>query len=91
MTRAIVHNEDQQRFEWTKDGALALVEYKLKGDVMTIVHTEVPEALGGRGIAGDLVRHALETARAQSWSVKTKCSYTEAYIKRHPEYWDLLD
>ena len=45
---------------------------------MAIVHTEVPPAVAGRGIAGELVRSALEFARAQGWKVRPLCSYAVA-------------
>jgi len=90
MTRAIEFNENQQRFEWTEDGALSVLDYQLNGNVMTITHTGVPEAVGGRGIAADLTRHALDTARSRGWKVRPVCSYAAVYIKRHPEYQDLV-
>lgn len=56
---------------------------------MTITHTEVPVAVGGRGIAGALVQSALEMARANGWQVIPACSYAAAWIKRHPACADL--
>lgn len=90
MTRAIEHNEPQRRFEWTEDGIPSVLDYELRGNVMTITHTGVPEAVGGRGIAADLTRHALDTARSRGWKVRPVCSYAAVYIKRHPEYQDLV-
>lgn len=90
MTRAIKQNPDRQRFEWTEDNALSVLEYKLAGDLLTITHTEVPQALSGRGIASDLVKHALNTARSEGWKVRIECSYAATFVKRHPEYQDLL-
>lgn len=89
MSRAIVHNTAASRFEWTEDGVLAVQDYELQNGVMTITHTGVPEAIGGRGIAGDLTRAALETAAEQGLSVRPLCSYVAAYIKRHPKYQNL--
>lgn len=89
MSRAIEHNTAQNRFEWTEDGTLSVLDYVLQDNVMTIIHTGVPEAVGGRGIAGDLTQVALDTARANGWMVRPQCSYAAAYIKRHPQYQDL--
>lgn len=89
MSRAIEHNIAQNRFEWTEDGTLSVLDYVLQDNVMTITHTGVPEAVGGRGIAGDLTQVALDTARANGWMVRPQCSYAAAYIKRHPQYQDL--
>lgn len=89
MSRAIEHNTAQNRFEWTEDGTLSVLDYVLQDNVMTIIHTGVPEAVGGRGIAGDLTQVALDTARANGWMVRPQCSYAAAYIKRHTQYQDL--
>jgi predicted GNAT family acetyltransferase len=53
-------------------------------------HTYVPPSLEGRGIAGALVRAALEHARTAGWRVQPACSYVAAYMRRHPETADLL-
>jgi predicted GNAT family acetyltransferase len=54
---------------------------------MTITHTGVPPSIGGRGIAGDLMRAALQTALNNRWKVLAACSYAARYIAEHPE-WD---
>lgn len=90
MSRAIQHNVAQSRFEWTEDGILSVQDYDLQNGVMTITHTGVPEAIGGRGIAGDLTRTALETATEQGLKVRPMCSYVATYIERHPEYKELV-
>ena len=56
---------------------------------LVITHTVVPLAIGGRGIAGDLVKHALDFARSEGLKVLPQCSYAADYIRKHPEYADL--
>lgn len=90
MTLPVEHNPDQLRFQWTDNGMLCVLEYELNDGIMTIYHTGVPRAVGGRGIAADLTMHALDTARANGWRVRPLCSYADAYIRRHTEYADLL-
>ncbi|HLU20167.1 MAG TPA: GNAT family N-acetyltransferase [Pusillimonas sp.] len=90
MTRDIKQNLELHRFEWAEDDALSVLEYRLDGNTFTITHTEVPQALSGRGIASDLVKHALNTARSRGWKVRIECSYAATYVKRHPEYQDLI-
>lgn len=90
MSRAIEHNTEAQRFQYTEEGMLSVLDYTLRGGVMAITHTGVPEAVGGRGIAADLVQAALDTARENGWMVRPLCSYAAAYIRRHPEQQDLL-
>ncbi len=89
MTRAeaaIHHDARATRFITTVDGQQAHLDYWLEGEIMTITHTRVPEAIGGRGIAGRLVRHALQHARERHWRVDPVCSYAGAWMRRHPEF-----
>ena len=90
MSRAVQHDQTAQRFEWTEDGIRSELDYELQNGVMSILHTGVPEAVGGRGIAADLAKAALDTAREQGWLVRPVCSYVAAYIKKHAEYQSLL-
>jgi predicted GNAT family acetyltransferase len=84
------HNAGASRFEATVDGQLCVAEYRLVGDVMRIHHTEVPPSLGRRGIAGRIVRAALDHAAANALKVEPWCGYVRAYMKRHPETLRLL-
>ncbi|GAA0222887.1 GNAT family N-acetyltransferase [Castellaniella daejeonensis] len=90
-TRAVRHDEAAHRFEWTEDGHFCVLDYTLDGKVASFTHTGVPSAVGGRGIAADLVRTGLDTARARGWRIRPLCSYVAAFIRRHPEYQDLVD
>ncbi len=86
----VTQDTARSRYTATVDGVLCVLDYQLQGKVMAITHTGVPSQVGGRGIAAELTRHALDDARAQGWKVRPLCSYADAYIRRHPEYSDLL-
>ena len=90
MTVDVTHNIARQRFEATVDGQLCVCDYQLRGNVMWMTHTGVPPAVGGRGIAAELVRVALAWADRQGHSVEPSCSYVEVYMRRHPETQKLL-
>ncbi len=90
MTIPITHHPERQRFEARIDGVLCEIDYVLSGNTMTITHTGVPPAVGGRGVAAALTESALTTAREHGWRVVPACSYADAYIRRHPQYADLL-
>lgn len=87
---AISHDEAGRRFSLTADGHEGYVDYALDAGTMVIIHTVVPPAIGGRGIAGRLVRAAFEHARSQGWRVRTDCSYAAGWVRKHPEFADLL-
>jgi len=84
------HNDVAHRFEADVPGGLVRADYDLSGDVMRMVHTEVPHAQQGRGYAAQVVRAALDHARAHGLRVLPMCSYVRAYMQRHPEYQSLL-
>lgn len=88
---AVQHDVEGQQFRLAVEGELAVLEYRQQGGVMVIAHTGVPVAIGGRGIAAELMRAALAHAREQGWKVDPACSYAAAFFERHrQEYADLL-
>ena len=87
---AVGHNLAQHRFEVVVDGKLSRCDYQLDATAMRLVHTEVPPALEGRGIASRLVAAALAYAREQGLAVIPVCSYVRTYMRRHPETATLL-
>ncbi len=86
----ITHNAAASRFETTVDGLLCRADYHLVDGVMRLTHTEVPPALGGRGIAAALVAAALAHADVQGWLVEPWCSYVRVYMQRHADVQRLL-
>ncbi|WP_266160071.1 GNAT family N-acetyltransferase [Dyella silvatica] len=90
MSIEISHNPGEHRFEVVVDGVSCILDYTLSDNVMTITHTVVPPAVGGRGIASELVRTAMDTARAAQWKVIPACSYSAVWVQRHSDYADLL-
>ena len=90
MSIEIVHEPAAMRFVAVVEGQECVIDYQLAGNTMTITHTLVPASLGGRGIAGQLARFALDEARAKGWKVVPACSYVQAWIEKHPDYQDLL-
>lgn len=84
------HNEPEKRYEAHLEGHLAVCEYELAPDCMTITHTIVPGALEGRGVGSALARCALDDARARALRVIPQCTFIRGYIEKHPEYQDLV-
>lgn len=78
------------RFEIEQGGHVAYLEYTIAGDVLGLVHTEVPKELRGRGLASELAKSALEFARENQMKVDVICPSVAAYVERHKEHSDLL-
>src|ERR1700675_2013539 len=81
----INHDTGAHRFTTEVDGSQGELDYTLADGVMTITHTRVPPAIGGRGIAAQLMEAALSAARAAGWSVNPACSYAKSYMEKHPQ------
>ena len=90
MSDAVRDNPARHRFELEAEGHIAFSNYKRAGGVITVMHTEVPPALNGKGIGSRLVRGLLDRVRAEGAKVVPLCPFVKAYIDKHPEYADLL-
>ncbi len=90
MNPDVVHEEESSRFTLSRDGHVAVLEYQLFTDKVVFTHTEVPRELEGSGVGGSLVRTGLEWARERGLRVVPVCPFVAAYIRRHPEFVDLV-
>jgi predicted GNAT family acetyltransferase len=55
--------------------------------VLDLFHTEVPPALQGKGIAGQLIAGVFRYAQEQGMAVRPSCSYvSDTWLPRNPEY-----
>lgn len=90
MDLIIQHDVAATQFFVVVEGTRCVLDYQLQGKRMSITHTGVPAAVGGRGIAAMLTQTALKHARGAGWKVVPQCSYAAEYIQRHPEYADLV-
>jgi predicted GNAT family acetyltransferase len=86
----VVNNAAHHRFELEVEGHLAATYYKIADGVITFIHTEVPEELGGKGVGSKLVKGALDQVRSKGLKVIAQCPFVKAYIDKHGEYADLL-
>lgn len=80
----INHDSLAHRLSTELEGHTGFLDYELDDRIMSITHTWVPRPIGGRGVAAELMRSALDLAAANGWTVKPVCSYAIAYMKRHP-------
>jgi predicted GNAT family acetyltransferase len=85
-------NPTQGRFELRVDGELVgWSEYRPAGASVIVAHTEIDAQREGEGLGSVLVRAALDDIRASGKTVIPTCAFTAAYIRRHPEYVELVD
>jgi len=82
---AVSDETGAHRFRYVEDGLEAELIYRAAPGRLTLVHTGVPEALGGRGIGGRLVRAALERAVRTGETIAPGCPYARAWLEKHPD------
>lgn len=90
MATIVRDNTVSHRFELEIDDEVAKAWYRRQGNVVTFTHTDVPAALSGKGVGSRLAKGALDAVRAAGLKVVAKCPFIAAYLKKHPEYDDLL-
>ena len=87
----VKHDERAGKYYAVVEGREAVCEYGLAGEGrLNFFHTFVPPELRGKGVADELVRHALDDVRARGFTVVPSCWFVRVYIERHEEYQDLL-
>ena len=80
------------RFELEEEGETAYLEFELdKAGWITLWHTEVPQALRGRGLAGELAKTALEYARDNKLKVDVICPSVAGFLAKNPEFQGLVE
>jgi hypothetical protein len=71
---------------------LAEMTYSKAGDKMVIIdHTEVSDALRGKGAGKQLVNAAVEYARANQLKILPLCPFAKAVFDKTPEFKDVLN
>ena len=83
-------NEARERFELDVEGHTAFVTYRKSSGAITLVHTEVPPELGGKGVGSKLARATLNAVRAQARKLTVECDFIRNFMSKHAEYNDLL-
>lgn len=83
-------DEAARRFEVRLGGETAFAEYNLLHDAIVLPHTVVPKAFEGRGVGGALAQAALTYARDHGLKVKPVCDFMAGYIKKHPQWQELV-
>jgi predicted GNAT family acetyltransferase len=87
MALKVQHDEQNHRFEAEVDGQTLYLDYRrLDRETLDYESTFVPDDLRGRGLAGELVTHALDWAKDHDYQVVATCPYVQSFIDKHPEY-----
>ncbi|MGH2665181.1 GNAT family N-acetyltransferase [Flavobacterium sp.] len=87
----LVINEEKKRFELKVEGETAFVEFILSNEnIFFLTHTEVPVALEGKGVGSAIISRVLEYIKEKGYTLAPLCPFAAAYIKRHPDWKNIL-
>ena len=90
-TPVVTDQPGESRYEVRVGGELAgFLVYRLRGQLINLIHTEVDPRFQGAGLAARLARFSLDDARKRNLAVLPSCPYVRSWIGRHPDYADLI-
>lgn len=84
------NNAEAARYELDEQGQTSWADYRLKGERLYIDHVESPPALRGTGAAGRLMKALAQDARNRGLKITPICGYAAAWLRRSPEFKDLV-
>ena len=82
----VKHNKQNQQFEVLKDDYLAVLVYRIHENQLVLMHTKVPEALGGQGIGKKLALVALQFGQQQGLEFKIYCPFVQHFVEKNPDW-----
>jgi uncharacterized protein len=89
--REVRDNPAELRYEARQgERLLGEIRYRTEPGLVVLVHTEVAASAEGKGVGTALVAGALDDIRSRGLQVVPVCPFVAAYIRRHPEYADLV-
>jgi len=87
----VEHDTASRRFTLAASTGTAVLAYAPAGpDLLELYSTFVPPGDRGRGLAAQLVRAAVDYARAEGFRIIPSCWYVAQWIRQHPEHADLV-
>jgi predicted GNAT family acetyltransferase len=87
----VTDRPNELRYEIEVDGEVAgFIMYRREPDLLDLVHTDVAPKWEGKGVGAALVQGALDDIRAHGLKVRATCPFVRAYLRKHPEYQDLV-
>jgi predicted GNAT family acetyltransferase len=87
----ITNNASEMQFEILLDTEKAFLTYRFYKKSIAFMHTVVPKAHEGKGIASALAKAAFQYAEAHQKPVMVYCPFVSSFLKRHTEYRKQLD
>lgn len=85
-------NPESGAYEAVIDGeVIGIVGYNDAHDRRVLTHTAIDPGYRHQGLAHRLIRYALDDIRTHHRTVTIICPIVTDFIRKHPEYTDLID
>ena len=92
LAATVRDNDARHRYELlVDDDVVGELIYRARDGVVTLIHTEIAPEFEGHGLGDQLVAHVLDGVRASGRRIVPVCPFVVAYLRRHPEYQDLVE
>ena len=87
----VTDNAEERRYEGRAgEEVIGFIDYRLAPGLIRLLHAEVDQEVEGEGVGSLLVARALDDIRRRGLKVVPLCPFVLAFLKRHPEYSDLV-
>jgi predicted GNAT family acetyltransferase len=90
MINGVIDRPDQRRFELAVEDDIAAAYYRLEGNTVVLLHTEVPQRFSGQGVGTRLAEAVFEEIRSSGHKAVVKCPFMSRFATRHPQYAQLI-
>ncbi len=86
------NNLNRLRYELFDEDTLAgFIDYRVRDGQYWLVHTEINDGYSGTGAASFLVRSTLDQLRERDVQIVPTCPFVGGWLRRHPDYQDMVD
>ena len=86
----LIDNKEKSRFEFQIGEHVAVSDYNISSNTISLTHLGVPKSLENQGIASALMLESLKNIEQRKLKVIPICSFAVTYFQRHPEWQKLL-
>jgi predicted GNAT family acetyltransferase len=87
----ITDNVALHRFELPEQGDTAFLLYERTPTALRLIHTEVPDALRGKGVGSKLVSGVIDLAEQNGLKIIPLCPFVIEFLKAHPQFLATVD
>lgn len=86
------HVPERARYEmWKGETLVGFSDTRVQGDRALLPHVEIDPSFGGQGLGTRLVKESLDDLRRKGLKIVPICPFVGAFLRRNPEYGDLVD